>query len=41
MCEYPDIPILKPAIQPVIQSAEEKPKPQNITGFFETSKVNH
>lgn len=41
MCEYPDIPILKPAIQPVIQSAEEKPEPQNITGFFETPKVNH
>ena len=41
MCEYPDIPILKPAIQPVIQEAEEKPKTQNITGFFETPKVNH
>ena len=41
MCEYPDIPILKPAIQPVIQSAEEKPEPQNITWYFETPKVNH
>ena len=41
MCEYPDISILQPAIQPVIQEAEEKPKPQNITGFFETPKVNH
>lgn len=42
MCEYPDIPNLQPAIQPVILTPpEEKPKPQNITWYFETSKVNH
>lgn len=42
MCEYPDIPILQPAIQPVIlTSTEKKSKPQNITWYFETSKVNH
>ena len=42
MCEYPDIPILQPAIQQVILThTEEKPKPQNITWYFETSKVNH
>ena len=42
MCEYPDIPILQPAIQPVIlTSTEEKSKPQNIAWYFETSKVNH
>lgn len=42
MCEYPDDPIFQPAIQPVILTpTEEKPKPQNITWYFETSKVNH
>ena len=42
MCEYPDIPILQPAIQPVILTpTEEKQKPQNIIGYFEASKVNH
>lgn len=42
MCEYPDIPILQPAIQPVILTpTKEKQKPQNIIGYFEASKVNH
>ncbi len=42
MCEYPDDPIFQPAIQPItLASIEEKPKPQNITWYFETSKVNH